>query len=442
LTEAEVFAVGIQAAQGLQAAYERGLLHRDVKPGNLLFADRDTIKVADFGLAIRVEQAAGDSADIWGTPDYIAPEKLLQEGEDERSDIYSLGCTLFHCLTGCTPFGTQKLDQLIACKTNQGAPDVQQLAPSASGAMAFVIRRCLEREPANRYQSYHELIEHLQYAREQVAPTGAKLGLPNPAAADPTPKVAGPRKKLLWGAAAAASVVVGAAVVFGLLRQHRPESPQTSHPLAGVAPGQDLAAQPRESSAQFRELDLRPVCTVDSREGIFSGRRIPDDTLEFAKYGPITANGIPFLIVDPARTPSGHNVLAFKGRDMPFPSTATINMARESLRKLHFLGGIAGFGWPATPGGKLGKPILRLTVLHSDQQKEIFEFKNGFEFANHKPRVDAPGSTFADGVLANAHQVRTFSVTLRKESPVTSLAFESLDPVVAPVFVAITAELR
>jgi serine/threonine protein kinase len=429
LSEAEVYAVGIQAARGLQAAYERGLLHRDVKPGNLLYADADILKVADFGLAIPVEQAKGDSGDIWGTPEYIAPEKLLQEGEDERSDIYSLGCTLFHCLTGCTPFGTQKLDQLIACKAQKGAPDLQQLAPNASGAMAFVIARCLEREPAKRYQSYSELIEHLEYARDQVAQPKARADAPRSAES----KNAGKRKGMIWGVAAAVSLAAVIAVVSGLLHRRQNAAPiETPSSPASIAP--------REQVTQFRELDLRSVCTIDSRKGIFSGPKMADDTLEFAKYGRITANGIPFLLIDPAQNPSGCNVLAFKGKSMPFPSTATVNIAHESVRKLHFLGGVAGWGWPATPGGKLGLHILRLTVLHSDQQKEIFEFENGLEFANHKPRVDVPGSTFADGVSVNGHQVRTFSVTLQKKSPVTSLSFASLDPVVAPVFVAITAE--
>ncbi len=431
LTEEEVYSVGIQAAQGLQAAYERGLLHRDVKPGNLLFVDHHTLKVADFGLAIPVDQATADSSDIWGTPDYIAPEKLLQRGEDERSDIYSLGCTLYHCLTGCTPFGTQKLDQLIAFKANRSAPDVQQLAPKVSSATAQIIGRCLERDPNNRFQSYQELIEHLEYARELLAqPAGAKLGHQQPSAANPVPAKRAAHPAWLWPTVAVTLLATIAALI-GALRPQKTAHPEPARASANVAP------QPAVN--QFQELDLRSVCTVDSRKGIFAGPKMPEDTLQFARYGTITTNGIPFTLIDPADNQAGLNVLAFKGQNMPFPSAAAISVPRQSLRKLHFLG-IAGWGWPATPDGKLGKPVLRVTVFHTGDRKEIFEFKNGIEFANHKKRVDVPGSTFAD-ISTNGHQVRTFSVSLEDPSPVTSIAFESLDSVVTPVLVAITAEV-
>ncbi|MEO8206592.1 MAG: serine/threonine-protein kinase, partial [Chthoniobacterales bacterium] len=100
VAEAQVLEVGIQIAQGLEAASEKGLIHRDVKPGNILFADAHTAKIVDFGLALALADEAAQRGEVWGTPYYIAPEKLNNEPEDFRSDMYSLGGTLFHALAG------------------------------------------------------------------------------------------------------------------------------------------------------------------------------------------------------------------------------------------------------------------------------------------------------------------------------------------------------
>ncbi len=169
LPEAQVLSLGIQLAEGLQAAYARGLLHRDVKPGNMLFADQETLKVSDFGLALPLDQAKGNEDDIWGTPDYIAPEKLLRQGEDVRSDLYSVGCTLFHCLAGAPPLDTTTVMMVIRTQRPQPAPNIQTRAPEISGATASLIKHCLENNPTERFQSYEELITQLQYVREKAS---------------------------------------------------------------------------------------------------------------------------------------------------------------------------------------------------------------------------------------------------------------------------------
>jgi len=103
LSEEQVLRTGIQSAQGLQAAHAKGLIHRDIKPANILFANEQTAKIGDFGLAVVAEQNAEAQNEIWGTPYYVAPERLDNAPEDFRSDIYSLGATLFHAMAGCPP---------------------------------------------------------------------------------------------------------------------------------------------------------------------------------------------------------------------------------------------------------------------------------------------------------------------------------------------------
>ena len=168
LAEAQVLDVAIQIAEGLEAALERGLIHRDLKPANILFSDAHTAKLVDFGLAIVMDDAAQERGEIWGTPYYIAPEKLDSQPEDFRSDIYSLGGTLFHALAGRPPYEAASAS-MVALKQLKSQPvSLQAFAPHVSSETAYVINRMLAKNPNDRYASYAELIQHLSYARDKV----------------------------------------------------------------------------------------------------------------------------------------------------------------------------------------------------------------------------------------------------------------------------------
>ena len=168
IAEIQVIDVGIQIADGLRAAAQIGLIHRDVKPGNILFSDAHTAKVVDFGLAILMEDEAKTRGEIWGTPYYVAPEKLNNEPEDFRSDIYSLGGTLFHALSGRPPFEAASASLVALKHLKSQAVSLQAFAPDVSNETAYVINRMLNKDPLERYQSYDELIEHLKYAKSQL----------------------------------------------------------------------------------------------------------------------------------------------------------------------------------------------------------------------------------------------------------------------------------
>jgi serine/threonine protein kinase len=168
ISELQALQVGIQIAMGLKAALQHNLIHRDVKPANILFSDPDSAKIVDFGLALFMEQEESARGEVWGTPYYVAPEKLDGKPEDFRSDIYSLGGTLFHALTGRPPFEAPNAS-LVAYKHLKSQPvRLQAFAPHISSRTAYIIDRTLLKDPDQRYQSYDELIEHLQYARDEL----------------------------------------------------------------------------------------------------------------------------------------------------------------------------------------------------------------------------------------------------------------------------------
>src|ERR1043166_8741471 len=130
LPEKEVLEIGVEIASALRAAQQRGLLHRDVKPGNILFNDEGGPRIVDCGLARATEpQGPQPSGPVWGTPYYIAPEKLLGQPEDLRSDIYSLGATLFHALAGRPPFEAATAADVVSKHATQPVFSLKTYAP-------------------------------------------------------------------------------------------------------------------------------------------------------------------------------------------------------------------------------------------------------------------------------------------------------------------------
>jgi eukaryotic-like serine/threonine-protein kinase len=172
VAEAQILEVGFQIASGLRAAFQLGLIHRDVKPGNILFADAHTAKIVDFGLAIFMAQEEGVRGEIWGTPYYVAPEKLDQQPEDFRADMYSLGATLFHALAGRPPFEAENASLVALKHLKSQAVSLQAFAPWVSNPTAHIINRTLSKNPDDRFQSYDELIHNFGYALEELQKQG------------------------------------------------------------------------------------------------------------------------------------------------------------------------------------------------------------------------------------------------------------------------------
>jgi len=169
LPEKRVLEIGIQVARGLRAAHRRGLIHRDVKPANILFVDEHAAKIGDFGLASTATQRWAIGGAVWGTPEYVAPERLNNDPEDFRSDIYSLGATLFHAIAGKPPIEVSTNSSTALLKSKQQPLDLQATVPDISVATAEVLQRMIAADPAQRFSSYDDLVAELERAWRALA---------------------------------------------------------------------------------------------------------------------------------------------------------------------------------------------------------------------------------------------------------------------------------
>jgi serine/threonine protein kinase len=163
LDEVRVLEIGLDVAEGLKAANDIGLIHGDVKPANVLFDKEGIAKVADFGLA-RFVAWQQDRGEIWGTPYYIAPEKARGQRVDHRSDIYSLGATLYHALGAKPPFDGKTATDVVLARLKNPAIGLRVIRPTLQPETADVIARMLESDPFMRYPTYASVLADLKEA--------------------------------------------------------------------------------------------------------------------------------------------------------------------------------------------------------------------------------------------------------------------------------------
>lgn len=159
-------------AAGLKTAFQGGLIHRDIKPGNILLTRAGTAKLVDFGLAL--QQGGEDHVeDLWATPFYVPPEKLEGKPDDFRGDIYSLGATFFHALSGRPPFqaNTASLDELRAIKANPVS--LAQASAPVSAATIKLIDKMMAYKPEARFKTYDELLGAIEETQARLPGSAA-----------------------------------------------------------------------------------------------------------------------------------------------------------------------------------------------------------------------------------------------------------------------------
>jgi serine/threonine-protein kinase len=159
----EALAYAIEISRALAVAHDRGIVHRDVKPQNVLVDEEGSAKVTDFGIARTLDQE-GLTADgrVLGTTDYVSPEQALGHAVTGQSDIYSLGIVLYEMLTGEVPFRGENQVAVAMKHVREELPDIQYLRPEVSSALASVLDATTAKDLGVRYQSTHELIRDLE----------------------------------------------------------------------------------------------------------------------------------------------------------------------------------------------------------------------------------------------------------------------------------------
>ena len=175
-TAPDVVQVATHVGGALGYIHGEGIVHRDVKPENIMLASDGTAKLADLGLArpvaapaTDVEQGEDGRPRVWGTPAYMAPEVALGQEADPRSDLYSLGATLFHMLTGRVPFAGETSAEILTQHVTAPLPDLQTVAPTAPPAFAPIIERLMAKRREHRYQSAEALLADLSLVSRALA---------------------------------------------------------------------------------------------------------------------------------------------------------------------------------------------------------------------------------------------------------------------------------
>jgi len=161
LPMARMLDICAQAARGVSAAHEVGVIHRDLKPGNIFVSDRG-VKVLDFGISKQLDAAQTETGRIVGTPFYMAPEQIRRPDRvDARTDVYALGAVLFELLTGHPPFVADAVHALLYAITDGPEPDLRADAPTVSAEVEALVLRALARDPDVRFDTAAELAEAL-----------------------------------------------------------------------------------------------------------------------------------------------------------------------------------------------------------------------------------------------------------------------------------------
>ncbi len=197
LSEREALRMFIPLADALQHLHEVGVVHRDVKPANILIDPRERALLADLGLAFaRDEPSLTGSGGVLGTPHYVSPEQARDSSKvDSRSDIWSLGATLYHAVTGKPPFNGTSVAEVFSSVLQDPLVDPRRFTPDLSASFVLVLRACLTRDITHRYQEPHALRDDLQRLLERRSPEVSRDGL------EPLESSAPWRKRVFIGSA-------------------------------------------------------------------------------------------------------------------------------------------------------------------------------------------------------------------------------------------------
>ncbi|HMJ10524.1 MAG TPA: protein kinase [Polyangiaceae bacterium] len=288
------FELGVQACRALEAAHSAGVVHRDIKPGNLYLTRSGTLKLLDFGIAKHVAGADGRERtrtpagnEVSGTPEYMAPEQVSGEPADERCDVYALGVVLYELVTGSLPHQAQSTDLLLDAKLQTLPERPGQRAPKRglTHMVDDTLLRSLERDPSQRFQSAAEMREALEVAlreperrrRQRRAFGFALLGMLAIAIGAVT-AVASTQPHVRARALAVAAPVLDRLQGLG----RAPQAEKAA--LANIAPAAELAPESAATGGQSAPASEQGAAAADDGDGT------ADDTAEPAEVADLDAD--------------------------------------------------------------------------------------------------------------------------------------------------------
>lgn len=156
----QILAITKKIAKALFYAHERGIIHRDIKPHNIILTKDNELKITDFGLAsIKGQHDIEQNEYITGTPFYMSPEQILREEIDHRTDLYSTGVTLFHLITGDVPF---KGKEVLFHHLTNPVPSIKKIRPEVPDLMVKIVEKCMEKKPVDRYNNAKEIVDEVK----------------------------------------------------------------------------------------------------------------------------------------------------------------------------------------------------------------------------------------------------------------------------------------
>ena len=228
LREERALEIAIDVAEGLRAAYKNQMIHGDIKPANIMVSEDVGAKVLDFGLAKLANVEVSEQGEIWGSPYYISPERVGQKAEDFRSDVYSLGATLFHLLAGRPPFDAETPEELATKRLNEKPPLLRELNVDTTLKTEQVVNKMLSKSIFLRYRDYDALLQDLKDAKTEA--TAKRLGVDlHPEQLRPPEREAPPPQKsplpLIIGGALAVIVIAALAFLFWPKKEPTPPQP-------------------------------------------------------------------------------------------------------------------------------------------------------------------------------------------------------------------------
>ncbi|MGA3018526.1 MAG: tetratricopeptide repeat protein [Bryobacteraceae bacterium] len=231
-----------QLCSALEAAHNEGVVHRDLKPQNILIDQSDNIYVSDFGLAKSLESEATmmtRTGQILGTPRYMSPEQVEARDVDHRADIYSMGLIIYEMFTADIPFRGESAMQLMYQRVTAAPQDPRTIFPEMPDYLATVILKCLERDPARRYQTAREVLDDLDAqnipALSPATTTTTSAPKPGPKPGSTTISIEIPKPTGRWGLVIGA-LALAAALAFAI--------PLTRHLILGASKDAAVSTQP------------------------------------------------------------------------------------------------------------------------------------------------------------------------------------------------------